>query len=93
MELLAGARDDLHADRLRRLLARWPAVPVDEPSDFEVAAAIYRECRRSGRTVRRLPDCLIAAIALRSGARLLHRDADYDAIAEVVPLRVVTVDG
>lgn len=92
MELLAGARDELHAAQLRRFLARWPVLQTDEPSDYEVAAAIYRECRRAGRIVRRLPDCLIAAVALRSGARVLHRDADFDTIADVVQLEVVAVD-
>jgi predicted nucleic acid-binding protein len=88
LELLAGARDELQARELRRLLDRCRFLPLEEPSDHEAAAAIYRTCRRAGTTIRRLPDCLIAAVAIRAGARLLHRDADFDAIARHAPLTV-----
>ncbi len=90
LELLAGARDDEQAGQLRRLLARCHYIPLEDPSDYEVAAALYRECRRNGVTVRRLPDCLIAAVALRVRAALLHCDADFDAIASIVPLAIVS---
>lgn len=89
LEVLAGARDDAHAYELKRLLARCRFVPLDEPSDEEAAAALYRACRRAGDTVRRLPDCLIAAVAIRTGAALLHRDADFDVIARYSSLAVV----
>jgi predicted nucleic acid-binding protein len=81
LEVLAGARDERHARDLRRLLARCELLRLQEPSDHEAAAALYRACRRAGRTVRRLPDCLIAAVAIRTGTELLHRDSDFDAIA------------
>jgi predicted nucleic acid-binding protein len=41
--------------------------------------------------VQRLPDCLIAAIAIRSGAELLHQDADFEAIARHAPLARVSL--
>ena len=63
MEVLAGARDENHLEGLRRLLARGTSLGV-EPTDYEEAAALYRICRRGGETVRRLTDCLIAAIAI-----------------------------
>jgi predicted nucleic acid-binding protein len=81
LEILAGARDEQQVRDLRRLLARCEFVPLDEPSDHEAAAAIYRACGRRGETVRRLPDCLIAAVAIRRGMQLLHRDTDFDVIA------------
>ncbi|MFT4210630.1 MAG: PIN domain-containing protein [Microbacterium sp.] len=58
------------------------------PTDWEDAARIYRTGRRQGVTIRTLVDCLIAAIAVRGGASVLHHDADFDAIATVVPLSV-----
>jgi predicted nucleic acid-binding protein len=88
LELLAGARDERQAGDLRRLLDRCHFLPLEEPSDHESAAAIYRTCRRAGTTIRRLPDCLIAAVAIRAGVALLHRDADFDAIARHAPLIV-----
>ena len=66
MEVLAGGRDELHLQALRRLLARATVLPTD-PAHFEEAAALFRRCRREGETVRRLIDCLIAAVAIRSG--------------------------
>jgi predicted nucleic acid-binding protein len=89
LEVLAGARDERHARDLRRLLARCELLRLQEPSDHEVAAGLYRACRRSGRTIRRLPDCLIAAVAIRTGAQLLHQDSDFDAIALHSPLVTV----
>lgn len=58
--------------------------------DFRDAAAICRATARTGETVRRLIDCLIAAVAVRAGAVLLHKDGDFDVIARHVPLPVVS---
>lgn len=92
LELLAGAHDDRHAAELRRLLARCELLALEEPSDYEAAAALYRHCRRAGKTIRRLPDCLIAAVAIRAGTEVLHQDADFDAIAHHSALAVVDPD-
>lgn len=80
MEVLAGARDDRHLDQLDRLLARAVLLPT-LPTDYDDASAIYRVCRRHGETVRKLIDCLIAAVAIREGVAVLHADADFDVIA------------
>ena len=48
MEVLAGARDEGSADRLRRLLFSFEWIPLDPATDFEGAAVIYRACRRAG---------------------------------------------
>lgn len=88
LEILAGARDEHQAADLRRLLDRCRFLRLEEPSDHEAAAALYRTCRREGTTIRRLPDCLIAAVAMRTDSELLHRDADFEAIARHAPLRI-----
>lgn len=87
MEVLAGARDELHLADLRRLLARASILPT-EPIDYEEAAALYRKCRRGGETVRKLIDCLIAAVAIRADVPVLHSDADFDVLARWTSLRV-----
>jgi len=89
LELLAGARDEREAADLRRLIDRCQFVSLEEPSDLEAAATLYRIARREGTTVRRLPDCLIAAVAMRVGATLLHRDSDFEAIARIAPLETL----
>jgi predicted nucleic acid-binding protein len=87
MEVLAGARSEQHLQELRGLLARASVVPT-EPVDFETAAALYRTCRQRGRTVRKLMDCLIAAVAIRADVPLLHLDTDFDPLAEHTALEV-----
>ena len=87
MEVLAGARDESHLRSLRRLLARAVVIPT-LATDFEDAAALYRRCRQQGETVRKLVDCLIASVAIRAGAPVLHQDADFDAIARHTGLRI-----
>ena len=88
METLAGARDEQHLANLRGLLASTTMITT-QPSDYEQAAAIYRACRRHGEAPRKLIDCLIAAIAVRADATLVHADADFDAIARCSELNIV----
>jgi len=87
MEVLAGARDEQHLEGLRRLLAR-ASLLATEPGDYEHAATLYRACRHRGETVRKLTDCLIAAVAIREGVTVLHADADYQVLARHTPLQV-----
>ena len=80
MEVLAGARDERHLLQLRRLLARGTNFQATS-MDYDHAAVLYRQCRANGETVRRLIDCLIAAIAIRNDITLLHQDADFEVLA------------
>ena len=77
MDLLSAALDGCEE------LMQLPRVDVED------AAAIYRLCRRAGRTVRSPNDCLIAAIALEHGALLVHNDRDFVALAQVEPALVI----
>ena len=88
MELLAGARDDEHHNKLRRLLYRHEFIRTQAPLDYELAADVYRHCRYEGITVRKLTDCLIAAVAVRSGAVLMHCDSDFELIAKKLSLKL-----
>jgi predicted nucleic acid-binding protein len=89
MELLAGAAAQAEAARLRRLLGRFELLPVEGLADYEAAADLSRRCRAGGETVRKLTDCLIAAVAIRHGATLLHRDHDFEVIARHSRLQVL----
>ncbi len=90
MEILAGARNEQHLQQLRRLLARASTLPT-ETVDYDAAAALYRTCRQGGHTVRKLIDCLIAAVAIRSDVPILHMDADFDILAQHTTLRIDVV--
>lgn len=92
MEVLAGARDEEHLRRLRGLLARATTLPTG-PVDHESAASMFRACRRRGETVRKLVDCLIAAVAIRHDLALLHADADFGVLARHTELRIHSAPG
>ena len=87
MEILAGARDERVLGRLETLVDGLTLLSVDPRLDFRAAATLYRACRTRGETVRRLVDCLIAAVALRHDVVLLHNDADFDVLASHTPLQ------
>ena len=88
MELLAGEASPEGVARLRRLLGRFDLLPVEGLADYEAAAELYRRCRAGGETVHNPTDCLIAAVAMRHGATVLHLDHDFEVIARHTPLRV-----
>ncbi|MCB1264384.1 MAG: PIN domain nuclease [Mycobacterium sp.] len=83
MEILAGALDEDRHAKLERLVDGLRSLRIDDAVDFRSAAAIYRTARRAGRTIRSINDCLIAAVAIRHGASIIHRDADFEVIAGI----------
>ncbi|MGH9106541.1 MAG: type II toxin-antitoxin system VapC family toxin [Acidimicrobiales bacterium] len=87
MEVLAGARDEAHLSDLRGLLARSSVIPI-RPADYDQAAALYRACRHKGETVRKLIDCLIAAVAIRASVPVLHSDGDFAVLARHTSLEL-----
>jgi predicted nucleic acid-binding protein len=88
MELLAGASTNRNHDRLRQRLLALPQLRLRGMPDFEAAADLYRRCRRAGETVRKLIDCLIAAIAIRDQASVLHHDRDFEVLHRHARLRI-----
>ena len=89
MELLAGATTPPRADSIGALANGLPLVPVDARLDYRAAAQLFAVSRRNGHPIRSLVDCLIAAVAIRRDAVLLHRDRDFEFLAEISPLRLV----
>jgi predicted nucleic acid-binding protein len=85
-ELTAGAGSPRRVEELRALLLRGPMVAVDGLQDWEDAAQLYRTARSKGLTVRSSIDCLIAAVALRTGSPLLALDRDFEALAHASDL-------
>ena len=87
MEILAGARNDAEAVVLGAFLSQLSMMQI-QPGDYDVAAALHRRCRRRGETVRKLTDCLIAAVAIRAGIAVLHNDRDFDVLAQHTELQL-----
>lgn len=90
-ELLQGLRSEQEARLVERHLRAFPILRLDSLSDFVLAAELYRRARRAGVTIRRTLDCLIAAPCVRTGAPLLHADADFDRLASCTLLRIWAV--
>jgi len=82
-ELMVSARgpDDADALRAERHALRWLPTPNDVwDTVLETQRALVDSSRH--RMVK-IPDLIIAAVARRHGATVLHYDSDYDAIAEI----------
>jgi hypothetical protein len=91
MELLAGAGTPTRLGQAEKLVSGLPLLAVDSFIDYRAAAAAARATQQNGHPIRSIVDCLIAAVAARTGAALVHRDHDYDYLAEILPdLRVHT---
>ena len=84
MEILAGAAGQAELIQLERLTEGLPMVRVDAVRDYLNAAHTYRAARSRGYTIRKMLDCLIAAVAMRTGATVVHRDADFDNLRKVI---------
>lgn len=86
-EVLQGLRSEEEAALVERHLRAFPVLRLEGLDDFALAAALYRTARGAGVTIRKTLDCLIAAPCVRTGAPLLHADADFDRLASCTPLR------
>jgi len=89
-EVLQGLRSEDEAQLVERHLRAFPVLRLEELDDFALAAGLYRMARAEGVTIRSTVDCLIAAPCVRTGAPLLHSDADFDRLASCTPLRIFT---
>lgn len=87
-EILQGLRDDDEAATVEAHLRAFPILKLQALEDFSLAAELYRTARRSGVTIRKTLDCLIAVPCVRAAAPLLHADADFDRLASCTPLRI-----
>lgn len=87
-EILQGLRDDDEAAQVEAHLRAFPILRLQALDDYALAAELCRTARRSGVTIRKTLDCMIAAPCVRTGAELLHADADFDRLASCTPLRV-----
>jgi predicted nucleic acid-binding protein len=78
----------MFSERLPIDPARGKLLSFDSVSDFDGAVAIYRRCRAVGVTPRGMIDCMIAAVAWRTDAKLLSHDADIDRVAGVIGIEL-----
>ena len=89
LEVLQGARDDLHAARIESDLRVFKIERMLDERVAIGAASNYRMLRSRGVTVRTTIDLIIATFCVERGHSLLHDDRDFDAMAGHLGLTVV----
>jgi hypothetical protein len=86
LELLGGARSQPEWRRLHGLFSALHPLPVTE-DDWDEAAQLGFLLRRGGTSVP-FTDLLIATVAKKADATVLHRDRHFDLLAAQASLRV-----
>jgi predicted nucleic acid-binding protein len=86
-EVLQGIRSDREHARTQKIFEDLLYQPMERET-FLLAARITRTLRAHGITIRNTIGCMIAAVCIESGARLLHNDRDFDRIASQFPLMI-----
>jgi predicted nucleic acid-binding protein len=67
-------------------LSVYKLVDVESP-DVHTALEIQRALAKAGLAKRKVPDLIIAAVAINNDLTLIHYDADYEFIASVSALK------
>jgi predicted nucleic acid-binding protein len=76
-ELLQGIRYDKDIKRIESALTAYRVVSLVGERGARRSASNYRHLRRSGITVRKTVDCLIATWCIEHKVPLLHADRDF----------------
>jgi len=87
LEVLQGARDDLHSHRLEKSLRDFR---LERALSFELAAsaALYsRKLRSLGITLRKTADLIIGTWCIENDLPLLHNDRDFLPMAQHLGLK------
>lgn len=88
LEVLQGARDQAHAERIERGLRRYPLVSLLDGDLAPRAAWNYRKLRELGITIRKTADIIIGTFCIEHRHSLLHDDRDFAPMEEHLGLMV-----
>jgi predicted nucleic acid-binding protein len=89
LEVLQGARDEIHAGRIERRLREYDVQPMMTAEIPIRAARNYRIMRAAGVTIRKTIDLIIGTFCIEHDHLLLHDDRDFDAMETLLGLAVV----
>ena len=92
-ETLQGFRSDRDFQQAQAALAKFDQAEMVNIRLAQQSAQNYRRLRKSGITIRKTIDCLIATFCIAENHTLLHRDSDFDPFEEYLGLQVVNVEG
>ena len=87
-EILSGIRNSKDYKIIKEKLLQLPYVKLIYPSTYIESALIFKKGKKTGITIRKIIDCLIAQLAIENGLLLLHHDKDFDRIATFSKLKI-----
>jgi len=89
LEVLMGARDEIHAAQIERALRRHAVVTMLDRELAAVAARNYRMLRDQGITIRKTIAIIIGTYCIERGHALLHDDRDFAPMEAHLGLKIV----
>jgi predicted nucleic acid-binding protein len=89
-EVLQGIRSDGDYSRTKDYFESLIFMPMRRTT-YEMSAALYRSLRKTGVTIRKPIDCMIASVAIEHDLPLLHNDRDFDQISKHSKLKCAKV--
>jgi predicted nucleic acid-binding protein len=89
LEVLQGARDEIHATRIERELRMYAVVPMLDGKLASRAARNYRLLSDRGITIRKTVDIIIGTFCIEHGYALLHDDRDFAPMEAHLGLKVI----
>lgn len=92
-ETLQGFRSDRDFQLAQTALAKFEQTEMVNIRMAQQSVQNYRRLRKSGITIRKTIDCLIATYCIAENHTLLHRDSDFNPFEEHLGLQVVHANG
>lgn len=89
LEVLQGAENDRHADRMNFGLRAFKVQAMASPKLAVAAARNYRLLRGKGITIRKTIYLIIGTFCIENGHMLLHQDRDFTPMSEHLGLQIV----
>lgn len=87
LEIIQGVRERKDRERIEAQFNTLVCLNLKR-SSVMLAAEMYQELQRKGIRIRSIIDCLIAAMAIETGATIMHKDRDFDRIEQYYPIIV-----
>jgi len=88
-EILQGIRDDNTFEDIKNILHDFNMLQFNIMELTNTAIEIYRKLRKAEITIRKSNDCLIAAYAILGDLYLLHKDRDFEEMANQIKLKLL----
>jgi predicted nucleic acid-binding protein len=88
VEFLQGFREEKDLKIAKRIMDRLEYYDFLGKEMAIISAENYRKLRKSGITVRKTIDVIIATFCIEKGFELLHNDRDFDPMEEILGLKI-----